>query len=148
MCRYFKRVVNSDYILEWKSKELSDESIKSPSASHNFLNASLNYLVAKITVRFSGSFLKQDKITYTHGTVVNIYIVYETNKNDNTGSDPKLENCLPGVVILTKTLILISINILDMELNLIDIDFFLILVVELEKMKEKIKEKMISYILS
>ena len=108
MCRYFKRVVNSDYILEWKSKEFSDESIKSPSA-----------------------FLKQDKITYTHGTVVNIYIVYETNKNDNTGSDPKLENCLPGVVILTKTLILISINILDMELNLIDIDFFLILVLEL-----------------
>ena len=30
MYRYFKRVVNSDYILEWKSKGLSDESIKSP----------------------------------------------------------------------------------------------------------------------
>ena len=37
MCRYFKRVGNSDYILEWKSKGLSEESIKSPSAPHNYL---------------------------------------------------------------------------------------------------------------
>ena len=55
MYRYFKRVVNSDYILEWKSKGLSDESIKSPSAPHNFLNPLLNYSGTKITVRFSGS---------------------------------------------------------------------------------------------
>ena len=30
MYRYLIRFVNSDYILEWKSKELSDEIIKSP----------------------------------------------------------------------------------------------------------------------
>ena len=42
MYRYFKRVVNSDCILEQKSKGLCDESIKSPSAPHNFLNPSLN----------------------------------------------------------------------------------------------------------
>ena len=40
----------------------SDESIKSP-PSHSFLNPSLNYLGAKITVRFSGNCLKQDKST-------------------------------------------------------------------------------------
>ena len=51
MCRYFKRV-DSDYIFELKFKGLSDETIKS-SAPHNFLNPSLNYLGAKITVRFS-----------------------------------------------------------------------------------------------
>ena len=70
-----------DYILQWKSKGLSDESIKSPSAPHNFPNLSLNYLDTKIRVRFRGS-----KITYFHGKIVNIYIVYEMNKTT--------ENCL------------------------------------------------------
>ena len=47
--------------------------------------------------------MKQDKITYTHGKIVNIYIVYEINKKDNTiTSDPTLENCLFGAVTLTK----------------------------------------------
>ena len=45
---------------------------KSPSASHNFLNHSLNYLGTKTRVRFSGSYLKQDKIIYNHGKILNI----------------------------------------------------------------------------
>ena len=44
MCRYFKRDINSGYILEWKSKGLSNESMKSPSVPRHFLNPSLNYL--------------------------------------------------------------------------------------------------------
>ena len=41
--------------------------------------------------------------TYTHEKIVNIYIVYEINKKDNTiSSDPTLENCLFGAVTLTK----------------------------------------------
>ena len=92
MYTYFKRVVNSDYIFQWKSKGLSGESIKSLSAPPNFLNPSLNYLGAKRRVRFSGSYLKQDKITYTHGKIVNIYIVYEINKSYNRSNDPTLEN--------------------------------------------------------
>ena len=37
------------------------------------------------------------------GKVVNIYIVYEINKKDNTiSSDPTLGNCLFGAVTLTK----------------------------------------------
>ena len=67
------------------------------------LNPLLNYLGPKSRVKFSGSCLKQDKITYIHGKIVNIYIVYEINKKDNTIiSDPTLENCLSGAVILTK----------------------------------------------
>ena len=59
----------------------------------------------KIRVRFSGSCLKQDKITYTHGKIVNIYIAYEINKKDNTkSSDPTLENCLFGAVTLTNNI--------------------------------------------
>ena len=47
--------------------------------------------------------MKQDKITYTHGKIVNIYIVYEINKKDNTiTSGLTLENCLFGAVTLTK----------------------------------------------
>ena len=62
--RYFK-IGNSDYVLSWKFKGLSAESITSPSAPNNFLNPSLNYLSTKIRERFSGSCLKQPKISYT-----------------------------------------------------------------------------------
>ena len=90
--RYFKLVVNSDYVIEFKSKGTSDESIKSPSSPHNFSNPSLNYLGTKTRVRSSGSYLKQDKIIYIHGDIVNIYIVYETRKYYNTRSYLSLEN--------------------------------------------------------
>ena len=103
MYRYFKMITNTDYILSWKSKGLSAESITPPSAPNNFLNPSLNYLGTKIRVRFSRGCLKQDKIKYTHDTIVNIYIVHEINKKDNTTStDHTLEICLFGTVPLTK----------------------------------------------
>ena len=75
---------------------MSDESqfdeSQSHSATHTFLKPSLNYLGTKTIIRFSGSCLKQDKITYTHRKIAKIYIVYEINKKDNTSSDPALEN--------------------------------------------------------
>ena len=79
MNKYLK-IGNSDYVLSWKSKGLSNKSITPPSAPDNFVSPSLNYFGTKIRVRFSGSCLKQDKITYTLGKIVNIYIVYEINK--------------------------------------------------------------------
>ena len=81
LSKYFK-IGNSDYVLSWKSKWLSPESIPPSSAPNMFLNPSLNYLDAKIRVRFSGSCLKQPKISHIHGNVVNIYIVYEINKKN------------------------------------------------------------------
>ena len=82
---------------------MSNESITPSSAPNDFLSSSLNYLGTKIRVKFSGSCLRQDKITYTHGKIVNIYIVYEKNKKDNIIiSDPTLENCLFGAVTLSK----------------------------------------------
>ena len=102
MYRYFK--TSSSYqISSWTSKGLSNESITPFSAPNNFLTPSLNYLGTKIRVKFSGSCLKQDKVTYTHGKIVNIYIVYEINEKDNTIiSDPTLEDCLFGADTLTK----------------------------------------------
>ena len=46
--------------------------------------------------------MKHEKIMYTHGTVVNIYIVYEISKSINISDYPTLENCLFGAVSLTK----------------------------------------------
>ena len=46
--------------------------------------------------------LKQDKITYTPGKIVNIYIVYEISKTFNFSSYPTLKIFLFGAVSLNK----------------------------------------------
>ena len=46
--------------------------------------------------------MKQDKITYNHWKIVNIYIVYEISKSINISDYQSLENCLSGAVGLTK----------------------------------------------
>ena len=51
---------------------------------------------------FHGSCLKEDKVTYTHGKIVNNYIVYKISKIFNISSYPILENCLFRAVSLTK----------------------------------------------
>ena len=76
MYRYFKMITNTDYISSWKSKGLSAESIKPPTTSDNSLTPELSYYGTKTRVKFTGSCLKQPKISYTHEKVVNIYIVY------------------------------------------------------------------------
>ena len=77
MYRYFKMITNTDYVSSWKSKGLSAETIKPPTTSDNSLTPALSYYGTKTRVKFTGSCLKQPKISYTHGKVVNIYIVYE-----------------------------------------------------------------------
>ena len=76
--RYFKvnTTTNTDYVSSWKSKGLSAESIKPPTATDNSLTQRLNYYGTKTRVIFNGSCLQQSKISYTHSTIVNIYIVY------------------------------------------------------------------------
>ena len=92
-----------EYVSEWKSTGLSNESIKAVSTSDNSFNPTLNYYVTKIRVQFTGSCLKQsNKISYTHGKVVNIYIVYELGASSSSDSDPTLKNCLFEAVTLTK----------------------------------------------
>ena len=83
MYRYFKKISgvgNGKYIYFWKSKSLSDESINSLTAFNYSITPSLDYLGTKIRIKFRAICLKQDKITYTHGKIVNIYIVYEISK--------------------------------------------------------------------
>ena len=105
MLRYFKRTagVGSDnYIYFWKSKGLSDERLDSITASNHKITPELSYYGTKTRVEFNGNCLKQDKLTYYHGAIVNIYIGYEISKNYNISSYPTLENCLFGAASLTK----------------------------------------------
>ena len=93
-------ITNTDYVSPWKSKGLSAESIKPPTTSDNSLITVLNYYGAR--VKFPGSCLRQPKISYTHGKVVNIYIVYELGASSSHNNHPTLKNCLFGAVTLTK----------------------------------------------
>ena len=91
---------NTWYILSWKSQGLSTENISSPNTS---FSPSINYVGHKIRVRFTRSCLKQsNKLTYTYGKIVNIYIVYQLGASSSSSSDPTLKNCLFGAVTLTK----------------------------------------------
>ena len=98
--KYFKLITNTLSILLWQSKGLSNEKIDPPTTS---LSPSINYVGNKIRVKCTGSCLKQsNKLTYTHGKVVNIYIVYELGASGSNVNDPTLKNCLLRAVTLTK----------------------------------------------
>ena len=90
-------------MLSWQFKGISNESIKPPTTSNNSLNPRLSYNHTKIKAQFTGSCLKQQKFTFTHKKVVNIYIVYELGASSSHSSDPTIKNCLFGAVTLTKT---------------------------------------------
>ena len=94
-------ITSTSSILSWQSKGLSTENIDPPT---NSLSSSINYVGNKIRVKFTASCLKQSnkKITYTHGKVVNIYIVYALGAYSSSVNDPTLKNCLFGAVTLTK----------------------------------------------
>ena len=70
--KYIKIIANTKYISEWKSKGLSEESIKPFSASDNSLGSLIDYYSYNIRVKFNGSILRQPKVSYTHGKIVNI----------------------------------------------------------------------------
>ena len=112
---------NLYYVSSWKSKGLSNESLKPPTTFDNSLTPILDYYDgSKIKISFDRGCLKQDKVTFNHGKIVNICILYEIIRiaNINGGRDSNLtvENCL----LLT----FITISILVMELDLIEDQVF------------------------
>ena len=100
--RYFKFISNTNLISEWIYKGLSSESIKPPATSNNSLAPAINNFGAKTKVKFTGSSLQQSKISYAHGKIVNVYVVYELGAASSNINDPTLKNCLFGAVTLTK----------------------------------------------
>ena len=84
--KHFKVISNTDYVSSWKSKGLSAETIKPPATSDNSLTPALSYYGTKTRVKFTGSCLKQPKISYTHGKIETIYIAFElgaSSSHDN-----------------------------------------------------------------
>ena len=99
--KYFKRTSGAgNYIHFWKSKDLSDEKLDFITASNYKITPELSFYCSKAKVELNGSCLKQDRVTYNHGTIVNIYIVYEIDQNCSISSYLTLENCLFGDVTL------------------------------------------------
>ena len=107
---YFERidgVGNGDYIYFQKSKGLYDENITPPTSDYR-RNPQLSCYGTKAKVKVDGSCLKQDKVTFNHEKVVNIYIVQEIIKITNTSkfssndNYPTSESALFGAVSLTK----------------------------------------------
>ena len=82
--RYFRRIIGTgsgNYICFWKSIGLSDERFNSHTASNYKVTPELSYYGTKTRVKSSGSYLKQNKVTYSHEKIVKAYIVYEISKN-------------------------------------------------------------------
>ena len=81
---------------------MSYEKINSIKTANHSITPILDYYGTKTRVEFNGSCLKEDKITFNHGKLVNVYIVSEINKSINISDYPTLENCSFGAVRLTK----------------------------------------------
>ena len=59
-------------------------------------------LIYKTRVEFNESCLKQYKVTFNHGKIVKIYIVYELVGSSSNDNGPTVTNSLFGALILTK----------------------------------------------
>ena len=83
---------------------MSKEIIKPPRSNDNILSPTTENTLdhQKIKLKFDGSCLVQDQITYTPQTIVKTYIVYEIIKKNSISDYPTLENCLLSSVKLTK----------------------------------------------
>ena len=97
--KYFKLSAKTLYILSCSLKDY-------------LLKLLTHYVCNKIRAKFTGGCLKQsyihlshksyNKLTYTYGKVVNVYIVYELSASSSHFDDPTPKNCLFGTVTLTK----------------------------------------------
>ena len=127
MYRYLKNG-NTDYISDWKSKRLLGEVIKPPPTCNNSLALGLNYIGNKTRVKFIGSCLKQDIITFTHGGIINIYNAYELSISNH-----RYDYCptLFGAVKFNKNSYIKRYKYSDMVVDLTEEGLFHFLVVDL-----------------
>ena len=63
----------------------------------------LEYGGAGIRLKFKGDSLRQNKVTYSHGEIVNIYIAYEISSTFISQSSFTLKDSLFSAVKITKT---------------------------------------------
>ena len=107
MCECFKRVIdgtnNTVYVHYWQSKGLSDGKINAPGTSiSNDQAPILEYGGAGIRLKVKGNLLRQNKVTYNHGKIINFYIVYEISSTFTSQSNFTFKNSLFGAFKITK----------------------------------------------
>ena len=85
---YFEIIAKTKYISSWKSKGLSDETIKRYATSDNSLTPLTDHYGSKVREKFNKGCLKQSNIlTYDYGSIVNIYTVYELGASSSNDRD-------------------------------------------------------------
>ena len=65
-------IIHAEIFVAWQSKELSNEKIRSPTTSDNSLSPKLKLHNSKIRGEYKDSCFKQDKVTFTLNSVVNL----------------------------------------------------------------------------
>ena len=104
--KYLKRVIDSTdnnivYVHYWQSKGISDGKINAPgTSSSNDMAPILEE--TKMGLKFKNDLLRQNKVTYNHGKLLNICIIYEISYTFTSQSTFTLKNSLFGAVKLTK----------------------------------------------
>ena len=97
MYKYFKKVIdstgNTAYVHYWQSKGLSSSNDQVPI---------LEYGGAGIRLKFKGDLLRQSKVKYNHGKIINIYIIYEISFTFTSQSSFTWKNSLFDTVKITK----------------------------------------------
>ena len=81
--KYLKKISNTNNTSERRSKWFSDEVTKPCTSSDKSFAPTLIYVGNKKRVIVDESCLKQGKITYIHGKIVKLCIVYELKPNLN-----------------------------------------------------------------
>ena len=120
--RYFKVIANTLYISSWKSKRLSDETIKPPATSDNSLTTLIDYIGNKIKIKFPRSCFKQPKLFMNWVPLAIMIMILHW------------KSVYLVQLLWLKTQILISMGILVMELDLIEDQVFHFQAVDLVKM--------------
>ena len=89
---------HAETIIVWTSKGLPNEIIKPTTANYS-LSPKPRWHNSKMSVKFQGSCLKQDKVIFIPCTVVNLLIVYELNWwSQDLNTDFTLKDYLFGAV--------------------------------------------------
>ena len=76
--QYFQTFTGANKIFTWKSGRLSEDIFKVPVTSDNSFVLKLPFIFnRRIEVKFKGNCLIQDKTSFTHSSVVNLFFVYK-----------------------------------------------------------------------
>ena len=86
-----------EIVSSWELKALPSEKITSASTSYSKRVPQLVYDIAGIKLKLTSVPLKQGKVKYNHGPIVNIYIVYRLIPN-SVDFGLSVENSLFGAV--------------------------------------------------